>query len=482
VKLSKLIVLACLVIPGTWLFIRGSRRTETIPADFTVVDYWEKWTGREAAQMQEIVDDFNRTVGQEKKIFVRYLSMTAVDKKTLVSTAAGVPPDVAGLWDAQVSQFADLDALEPLDELAAERGLGEKTYKKVIWDTCTYNGRLWALPSTPAGVALHYNKRIFRENAEALRAAGLDPNRAPRSIDELDRYAALLDTRDARGNIDRSGYLPTQSWFMDYYGLWFGTRCFDETSQKFILTNPKELRAFTWFYKYFERMGAQAASEFKNSLGQFNSTQNPFLIDKLAMQQQGPWMANFVYDLKPEMSQVLMPKVLEPLLPRFARPYNYDWGVAPFPTDDPTLVDVTNCGLDILVIPRGALHKREGFEFIAFVQRQDVMEKLCALHCKPSPLAKVSDQFVRNHLNPYIDIFERLDSSPNASPVTKIAIYPELADEMKVMEERLSLLERTPEQALAEAQARLEAKYADYLQRRKIRLAAKSSNAGDQPR
>src|SRR5262249_45351177 len=153
-------------------------------ADFTVVDYWEKWTGKEAAQMQEIVDDFNKSAGREKKIFVRYLSMTAVDKKTLVSTAAGVPPDVAGLWEPQVVQFADLNALEPLDNLAAAHGIGKQTYKQVIWDTCFINDHLWALPSTPAGVALHYNKRIFRENAEALRAAGLDPNRAPSTIDE----------------------------------------------------------------------------------------------------------------------------------------------------------------------------------------------------------------------------------------------------------------------------------------------------------
>src|SRR5438445_12323814 len=109
--------------------------------------------------MQQIVDDFNRTVGREKKIYVRYLSITAVDKKTLISTAAGVPPDVAGLWDAQVAQFADLDAIEPLDELAGACGINESMYKRVIWETCTYAGHLWALPTTPAGVALHYNKR-----------------------------------------------------------------------------------------------------------------------------------------------------------------------------------------------------------------------------------------------------------------------------------------------------------------------------------
>jgi ABC-type glycerol-3-phosphate transport system substrate-binding protein len=342
----------------------------------------------------------------------------------------------------------------------------------VIWETITYAGHIYAMPSTPSGVVLHYNKRIFRENADALRAAGLDPNRAPRTIAELDRYAEILDTRDSRGQIDRAGYMPTQSWYIDNTGLWFGTTVLDPRTQKFLLTSADEIRAFTWFQSYFNRMGPAACSEFKNALGQFNSTQNPFLIGKLAMQQQGPWMANYIYDLKPEMSEVLMPKVLEPFLPRFARPFNYDWGVAPFPTDMPGVNDVTYCGLDVLVIPRGAKHPREAFEFLAFVQRQDVMEKLCSLHCKPSPLAKVSDAFVRDHLNPYIDIFERLTAGPRAHGSAKIPIFAELADEMKVVGERISLLERTPEQALSEAQERLEAKYSDYLSRRSTRLAS----------
>ena len=56
--------------------------------------------------MKQIVDDFNATVGREEKIFVNYLSMSSVDQKTLLATAAGVPPDVAGVWDNQVRQFA----------------------------------------------------------------------------------------------------------------------------------------------------------------------------------------------------------------------------------------------------------------------------------------------------------------------------------------------------------------------------------------
>ncbi len=158
--------------------------------------------------MQIIVDDFNRTVGREKKIFVNCLTISEIEQRTLVATAAGVPPDVAGVTDEQIVPFAAQDALEPLDELAAAHGIARDTYKPVCWDGCVYEGHLWALPSTPASVALHYNKRVLHENARALRDAGFDPDHIPTTLAEFDRFARVLDRKDAAGKIIRSGYLP----------------------------------------------------------------------------------------------------------------------------------------------------------------------------------------------------------------------------------------------------------------------------------
>jgi multiple sugar transport system substrate-binding protein len=110
------------------------------------------------------------------------------------------------------------------------------------------------------------------------------------------------------------------------------------------------------------------------------------------------------------------------------------------------------------MIPRGCEHKAEAFEFIAYVNRQDVMEKLCMMHCKNSPLAKVSEEFIENHPNPYIDVFEMLARSPNARGVPQIPIWTEIYSELLVTAERVYLLKQTPEQALQDAQNRLQGK------------------------
>src|SRR5205809_3961583 len=120
-RLSSIIRTIIILVLGCGAFgllAFGPRATDQFPKDRVIVDYWEKWTGVEEAAMRQIVNDFNTTVGREKRIYVRYLSTSAVVEKTLVATAGGVPPDIAGLYNQNIPQFAAMNALEPLEEIA----------------------------------------------------------------------------------------------------------------------------------------------------------------------------------------------------------------------------------------------------------------------------------------------------------------------------------------------------------------------------
>ena len=100
-----------MVIGAAYVLIFGPRPSQRFHPDRQgdlVIHYWEKWLGPEAQAMQVIVDDFNNSVGREKHIYVEMMSMSDIDQKTLVSTAGGVPPDIAGLWDPMVVQLGSL--------------------------------------------------------------------------------------------------------------------------------------------------------------------------------------------------------------------------------------------------------------------------------------------------------------------------------------------------------------------------------------
>jgi ABC-type glycerol-3-phosphate transport system substrate-binding protein len=472
-KLISRAILLLMLSGGAALLAFGPRPNAEAPPGRVVVSYWEKWTGSDMEAMRAIVDDFNATVGAEKGIYVRNISLANVQHKTLAATAAGVPPDIAGLWTAQLVQYALRGALTPLDELAREHGIDEADYKPIYWDICNYEGKLYALPTTPAVVALHYNKRFFYEAADKLHAAGLDPTRPPRDLAEFDRYAQLLDVPIPGTNrLARAGYFTMDTgWYIMYSQVWFGGGAWDSQQQKYTLLRPENIAAYEWVASYSKRMGTEAFMDFKSGLGGFASPTNPFLAGSVAMIQQGPWLGSYVEKYNADMSQAVLPFALEPFLPRVVRPFNYEWAVAAFPSAVPGArgKDVSYNESDVLVIPRGAKHPREAFEFMAYLQRPEVNEKLGKLTGKHSVLKNNTESWVYTHRNPYVDVFDRLAASPNARAIDQTPIYTEGLTELDVAAQQIYLLQKTPVEALSEAQQRLDARLARYREQRALR-------------
>ena len=451
-KVVRIGVFALMGVVAVGLLAFGPRAGDRLPQGRVVVDYWEVWTGTEGRAIQSVVDDFNATVGRDKGIYVRFLSTSGVVQKTLIATAAGVPPDIAGLSSPNVPQFAAQNALEPLDALAAAHGLGADHYKKVCWDACRYDGQLFALPSAMFDIGLYYNTDLIAAAADRIRAAGLDPDRPPATLDELDRLAAAVDRRDARGHIEVAGYLPMEpGWFVNATPLWFGGDWWDEAHHRFTFTDPRVVAAFRWVQGYSKRLGPDAVSEFQAGVGNFDSPTNAFFSGTVAAEQQGTYFASFIAHNKPSLTG--------------------HWAAAPFPAAVPGLVDVTLCSTDLVVIPRGAKHKAEAFEFMAFLSRQAEAEKLAAGHGKPSPLARVSDGFFDHHPNPYIRLFDRLAASPNAHGTPPVPILAEVVDEMNAFTQQLVLMQVTPEAGLARVQDKMQKAYANFMADQRSRHA-----------
>jgi ABC-type glycerol-3-phosphate transport system substrate-binding protein len=514
------IVLLVMAASALALLAFGPRPTHIAPENRVQIEYWEKWTGLEGQQMKQIVDAFNDTVGKEKGIWVDYVSMSQIDRKTLVSTAAGAPPDVAGLWGREVLQLASMNALEPLDDYAQAHGMSRDQYKTVYYDGCTYKGNLYALPSTVFSVALLWNKQVFADKAAELRAAGLDPDRPPRTLAELDKYAAAIDTWETHGgskHLAIAGYVPLEPGSFTYEtAFWFGAPMVDPTGTRVLFTSPQMKAAYDWIRGYSERIGKNEIAEFRSGFNSggtnmFDTPQNPFLMGWIAMEQHGPWMSAFIEKLAPAMNRWHVPpdqlqrekdfdlvqigmtaddvqKVLgqgetndqtmhwlagikeifvtfadgkviskqAKLLPAEQRQKYCQWGAAPFPSDVPGLNDVTWAGMDVWVIPRTAKHKKEAFKFLAFASRQDQIEKLASLHCNLSPLAKESADYLLNHPNPYVDVYEELAASPNARPLPNMINWPQVEDELTQVAERSYMVESTTDKILANAQYRVQ--------------------------
>jgi ABC-type glycerol-3-phosphate transport system substrate-binding protein len=409
-----------------------------------VVTYWEKWTDFEGAAMRDLVAYFNDTVGAEKGIYVDYVVTTQIHFKTPIAIAGGDPPDLVGLWLYNVSSFASRGALEELDACAQRAGIDEDVIIPVLYRGGRYHEHLYALPLTPWSVALYYNKDLFAEFAEELRAQGYSPDRPPQTLAELEAYADIVHRRGPDGEIELMAFLPgspeTVGWFWHTWALLFGGSFYDPVSGEIRVDSEPWVRGYEWVQDFAQRFHQRDVIRFEAGLANFNSPDNPFMAGKLAMVRQGPFFANMIRKYAP----------------------NINYGVAPFPTVDGS--EVSFCEADMLAIPTGARHADEAWEFIEWLYTADPIivsskadeprfgyesytlqeesglqrrsmpplrpvEWLCWAHYKNGPLISPTRGFIETHPNPAIDVHERLARSPRAYTVPPLPNWAEFLSE-----------------------------------------------------
>jgi multiple sugar transport system substrate-binding protein len=369
------------------------------------LSYWEKWGSFEGEAAVAMVDDFNR--GQDE-IFVHYVQTSQVDRKSTLAIIGNDPPDVVGLWSSNIPPFADAGALTELDERVAASGLKPDYYVENYLKLGEYRGHIYSLPTSPASVALFYNKEHFRKKAAQLLAAGLDPNRPPRTIEELDRYADVLNEFAPDGTPAVMGFLPTEpGWWNFVWGYYFGGKLFDERSGAITADEAGNVKAFEWIKRYAERYGRQKLLQFRQGFGTFDSPHNAFIDDRVSMEIQGVWFPNFIRRHRPHM----------------------EFGVAPFPTAEGVAGPMSYLEADELAIPRGCKHPAEAWKFLCYVQTRG-LAILCRQQGKNMPVRNPPASFRQGHPNLELDVFEKVADSPHSFVVPRIFVQQEYQDEM----------------------------------------------------
>lgn len=415
-----------------------------------VLDYWEKWTGHEGASMRKVVDRFNES---QDRIFVRYFITSAIGQKSLIAIAGGDPPDIIGLWNFNVPPYAESNAILPLDDLAAAHGVRLDDYASGVRRVMTHRGKWWALVNTAGTLALFYNKRLFRE-------VGLDPERPPRTIAELDDAHRRLVKRNSQGALERVGFLHTEpGWWTWIWGYHFGGSMYDPSGNRALIDSAENTAAYNWLQSYPRSLGIGDLERFRTGFGNYNTPENAFLAGKVGMVIQGPWLANMVVAFAPSL----------------------EYGVAPFPVEESVYREdepVSLIDTDVLVIPRGAKHPEASMEFIAYTQRQDVTEFLATAHCKGSPLVRVSDEFLRNHPNRGVRLHSDLASSPRSFVCPQTRGWQEFKDKFDMAAQRMWALKAPAEELLAAAQRDTQALLDETADRARRRYAGRADGGG----
>jgi multiple sugar transport system substrate-binding protein len=403
----------------------------------TTLTIWSAPRGVEERAFLKLIARFER---EHPHIRVHNLGgMT--EEKLVRAVVAGAPPDLAYVYNMTlVGPLAANHAVQPLDQRFSRSGLREEDFLPGAIAQARYEGRLYAMPVTRDSRGLYWNRTVFRQ-------AGLDPDRPPQTMDELYRYALKLTERKADGSLKRVGFMPPTDSTIWLCAM--GGRLYDERTRRVMIDCPENVTALTWLVKLVNAQGGRSRlAAFRSGFGPNDSAQNPLAMGHVAMQFDGEWFAMY--------------------LERYAPHADYGIGEIPYPDGRPDLKNMAWQDGDFMFIPVGARNPDAAWEFIRWLQQPRQQEEyagamsnlptLRALMHSPSLTQGSRSKETLGYILAHISGGSRNIRIFPSLPVTKL--YRDTLDNAF---QAAQLGQKTPEQALTDAQARVQKELDKYL-------------------
>lgn len=432
-----LVLLCCGVILAVlWPSEAGSpAESEALAQGRVIITFWDRHSGHEHDSRVALIDEFNRV---QDEVYVRALPIgyNALMEKLLTSTAGGAPPDVCAMDGSILAQLAAQGCFLPLDDfMAGHRRLRKEAFYPHVWEMVWQDDQVYGVPVTHDTYCLLWNRDAFRK-------AGLDPDQPPRTIEELQAYAAKLTIQDGSG-IRQIGFLPWLPWDHTYQiGVLFGGTWFDRDADRMVCADdPKILESLRWQQSFAidpnaavqppHALDPEKIMTFSKNFGEYFSATNPFCSGKVAMIFEGEWQCTFIPKYAPDL----------------------DWGVAPIPVPEgaePATWSPT-CIADC--VPTGCRHPEAAFKFLEWFHtpRADgrpspSSDYNYAIHNLPvRPDEAAQDRFVDDpKFGEFVDVItERKTVTGPVMPETQF-----MYDVIELQRERVTLRKATPREAL----------------------------------
>ncbi|HNV70202.1 MAG TPA: extracellular solute-binding protein, partial [Candidatus Ozemobacteraceae bacterium] len=164
------------------------------------VIFWHAMSGPLGKVMDRLTDRYNAS---QKTYFIKSICMGNYDtlqKKLLASIVARQAPDIAQNYESVTRKFAKYGKIVCIDDLlASETEDIRADIVPVLLANNTFDSKLWSFPFNKSVPVLYYNKDLFKK-------AGLDPERPPKTWDDMLTYAEKLTQRDEQGRTTVYGF------------------------------------------------------------------------------------------------------------------------------------------------------------------------------------------------------------------------------------------------------------------------------------
>jgi multiple sugar transport system substrate-binding protein len=305
-----------------------------------IVSVWHPWGGTMTSRVEKVLAAYEKAHPEVKLRVVFTPNNLANNQKFFTSVAANKPPDVIFVDGPQVAEWAEQGALQPLDSYMAAAGIGEKHYFPPCWRQCFYRGQTYSLTfCADPNFAFAWNKDDFRQ-------AGLDPERPPRTLAEMDQMSKQL-TKLNGGKMERVGIIPWEQYgrpnSMFTWGWAFGGSFYDDRNHRVTANDPKVVQALEWMVRYSKEYDITRVSSLQQGFG--TAALDPFYVGQMSMRCLHLSGVDDIGRYAPDLK----------------------YGLAFIPAPDGGEQHSSWVGGWCMGIPSGSRHPKEGFELIRWL-------------------------------------------------------------------------------------------------------------------
>lgn len=185
--------------------------------DKTTVTFWHAMGGVKGEAINAMIENFNASQ-DEIEVVAEYQGSyddSITKLKAAMQSGEGLP-DVCQMYDVGTRFMIDSEGVIPVEDMFESTGFDSSAIMEVITNYYSENGKQYAMPFNVSTPILYYNKDVFE-------AAGLDPEVAPTSYDEVLEFAQQI-VESGAAPVGYSHYI--YGWFFEqqlarlgaYYG------------------------------------------------------------------------------------------------------------------------------------------------------------------------------------------------------------------------------------------------------------------------
>lgn len=262
-------------------------------------------------------------------------SLKDYEIKLRLRYASGQAPDIWSLRENELTTFVENGLVRPAPASIAEI-VHTQSINDLIRQAPIYNDTVYGLVHHAGWTMLYYNRAHFRE-------AGLDPDRPPRTWDEMLEYADRLTVRNPDGTLERAGislrkvgYKPgtAEKWLSFFYSA--GGVPFNEDGTDSYFDSEAGRAAFQFYQEVLDR-GYDDVT--------FDGDQRGFGQGRVSMFVREDHVIAWMAEHYPEV----------------------DYGVAHIPTLDTTLTSYSSGGAFPFVVSNQSAYPDEAWRFLEFL-------------------------------------------------------------------------------------------------------------------